>query len=378
MNEAVMTGISTTDFVQSLPVLESFSQALPMEGYVPLPDDWLIAVTDVVKSREAIKAGRFKPVNMAGVAFISAVMNALDHQEIPYIFSGDGAAIACSPQQLETVKTAMEQTVGWVEDDLDLKLRGSIVPVSHLRSEGVDVRVAAVRVSSAIKNFAFSGGGVARAEQLMKAGEFRIERRASGDRPDLTGLSCRWTPIGEENSSILSLIIEPAEGRNAIPADVLDDIMTSVRGNEPGGNPMPESGPGFQWPTRTTALETLATGRSTLAIHLESLLALVLFKTGIKLGSFDARKYWRDTSLNTDYRKIQDGLRMTVSLAKGEVKALRDKLENYRQTKQIRFGLCEQDKAVLTCYVPTVTSESHYHFLDGSGGGYAAAADDIH
>jgi len=365
------------DFVRLLTVFEDFSQALPMTGYQQLPDDWFIAVTDVVKSREAIKAGRYKPVNMAGVAIISAVMNSLGHQEIPYIFSGDGAAIACSPAERKAIETALSQTVGWVADDLDLELRASLVPVSVLRERGFDVRVSAVRVSAAIINFGFSGGGVAEAENMMKAGEYRIDRNPDGVRPDLTGLSCRWTPVGEEDSSMVSLIVEPAESLESIPAEVLNDIVNAVKADKPEGNPMPKDGPGFAWPTALASLESKATGQNPLLIHMVTLLALFLFKTGIKLGGFDAKKYWKETSLNTDYRKIQDGLRMTVSLKKEDVSKLRTMLEAFRSKKIIKFGMCEQDKAVLTCYVPSITSDAHFHFLDGSGGGYAAAADDI-
>ena len=117
---------------------------------------------------------------------------------------------------------------------------------------------------------------------------------------------------------------------------------------------MPEAGPGFKWPSTGTNLESIATGKSNWLIHFETFIAMILFKTGIKLGGFDARHYWRATSLNTDYRKIQDGLRMTVSLKPEEIPSLRELLENYRERKIIRYGICEQDKAVLTCFVPSI------------------------
>ncbi|MEM7290188.1 MAG: DUF3095 family protein, partial [Pseudomonadota bacterium] len=96
-----------------------------------------------------------------------------------------------------------------------------------------------------------------------------------------------------------------------------------------------------------------------------------------KLGSFDPVHYRECTSANTDYRKIQDGLRMTLSLDKERVDELREMLEKHRASGQLRFGMCEQDQAVLTCYVPSITTDNHFHFLDGAGGGYAAAADDL-
>ena len=83
---------ATAEFTRSLPVGGEFRTVLEDGLYRPAPDNWLIAVSDVVGSRKAIAAGQYKAVNMAGVAVISALMNALDTQALPYIFGGDGAA----------------------------------------------------------------------------------------------------------------------------------------------------------------------------------------------------------------------------------------------------------------------------------------------
>jgi Protein of unknown function (DUF3095) len=40
----------------------------------------------------------------------------------------------------------------------------------------------------------------------------------------------------------------------------------------------------------------------------------------------------------------------------------------------IRYGLHRQDAALMTCFTPSVTEGNHVHFIDGAGGGYAAAA----
>jgi hypothetical protein len=65
---------------------------------------------------------------------------------------------------------------------------------------------------------------------------------------------------------------------------------------------------------------------------------------------------------------------MTVSLAPPEVERLVRLLEELRQAGTVRYGMSLQDSAVLTCYVPSVADDDHLHFLDGAGGGYAAAA----
>jgi hypothetical protein len=97
----------------------------------------------------------------------------------------------------------------------------------------------------------------------------------------------------------------------------------------------------------------------------------------MRVGSFDPVRYKQFTSLNTDYRKFQDGLRVTVSLDDAELKRVTDFLGRERDAGTVRYGLCIQDSAILTCYVPSVMSDTHFHFLDGAGGGYAEAAENM-
>ncbi|MEM9278911.1 MAG: DUF3095 family protein [Pseudomonadota bacterium] len=372
-----MQSSATADFTKSLPVLERFVSALPRENYHCVPEDWYVAVTDVVQSRAAIAAGQYKAVNMAGVSMISAIMNAVGHQDILYIFGGDGAAVAFAPQDHEAVSQALSATAGWVEDELELQLRAAVVPAKVIRDAGSDLLVAVVRVSPSIRNYAFVGGGIALAERLMKEGEYRVERAGKHVRPDLNGLSCRWTPIEESGKKIISLIVEPPQEGGEIQAEAVQKLLSLVQADTADASPMPKRGPGFTWPPEGLPLEVKASGMSRFLLYLITMLAWVLDKTGWPLGKFDPVRYREYTALNTDYRKIQDGLRMTVSLSSEKVSELRLLLEKERQAGNLRFGICEQDKAVLTCFVPSIMEDNHFHFLDGAGGGYAAAADDL-
>lgn len=374
----------TAEFTRSLPVGGEFRTVLDDDLYRPAPDDWLIAVSDVVGSRKAIAAGQYKAVNMAGVAVISALMNALDTQTLPYIFGGDGAAIICSPADRVVVAETMARTVTWVGEDLGLTLRAALVPVSAVRAEGYDVLVQATRVSEAVNNYAFRGGGLSRAEALMKAGEYAIPPAPSGSRPDLTGLSCRWSPIKPDHGKIVSIILEPGEGRADRFPEIAQKLLDLAGMRLPrGGSPMPAGGPTGKWPPEGLEIEARATrGERSLAarrasLYLWTFISWFIMTFNVRIGTFRARHYKEFTSLNTDYRKFQDGLRITVSLGDGELGKLTEFLEDGRKAKNLRYGLCVQDSAILTCYVPSVTSDSHFHFLDGAGGGYAQAAENM-
>jgi hypothetical protein len=318
---------------------------------------------------------------MAGVAMISAAMNELGFRDMPYVFGGDGAALALAPVEAEAFAPVLSRLVIMAEEELGLELRAALVPVARIRADGFDVRIRPVRVSDSIVNYAFSGGGISHAEQLMKRGEYRVAKGSSGTRPNLEGLSCRWTPIRAEGRKIVSLIVEP--GRE-VAADSFESearqILSLLGMDGDGGSPIPKGGPGVTWPVEGSELEARATrgAQSLPAMHfklwLGTLFAFFLFKTGISVGKFDPKRYQEVTGLNTDFRKMQDGLRMTVSLSPAELGRLETFLEARREKGMLRFGISLQDSAVLTCFVPSVMEDGHFHFLDGAGGGYAAAA----
>ncbi|MBN9001956.1 MAG: DUF3095 family protein, partial [Rhizobiales bacterium] len=57
-----------SDFYAAIPVFRRFSRLMDPALYVPLPEDWLIGVADIVESTKAIAEQRYKAVNMAGAA----------------------------------------------------------------------------------------------------------------------------------------------------------------------------------------------------------------------------------------------------------------------------------------------------------------------
>lgn len=371
----------TARFVQALPVARQFAQALDQQGYVPVPEGWWVAVTDVVRSREHITQGRYKAVNMAGVAMISAAMNELGFRDMPYVFGGDGAALALAPAEAQAFSPVLSRVLTMAREELGLEVRGALVPVSRLRLDGFDVLVRPVRVSDTMVNFAFTGGGLARAEQLLKVGEYAVAPAPPGQRPNLEGLSCRWLPVQAPGRKIVSLIVEPGFRSDADQYRLAAGRLLHVLGQQGvEASPIPAQGPGVGWPTQGLELEARVTRGSArlwaarLKLKLGLALTLLLFRAGWRLGRFDPRHYQRVTGLNTDFRKVQDGLRMTLSLTPVEVDQMIHLLEQERQAGAVRYGLSLQDSAVLTCYVPSVLDDDHLHFLDGAGGGYAAAA----
>jgi hypothetical protein len=188
---AMTMATSSDRFYGSIPVFRGFGKLMDPALYSPLPDDWTIGVADIVESTKAIAQARYKAVNMAGAAVIAAVTNALEGREFPFVFGGDGASFAVSPDDLERARDALAATAIWVKDDLNLVMRVALVPISAIRAQRLDVRVARFGPSPNLSYAMFSGGGLGWAEAAMKRGEFAVPVAPSGTQPDLTGLSCQ-------------------------------------------------------------------------------------------------------------------------------------------------------------------------------------------
>ncbi len=367
-------------FYGRIPVFRGFASLMDPALYSPLPDDWSIGVADIVESTRAIAEARYKAVNMAGAAVISAVTNALEGREFPFVFGGDGASFAVSPDDLDRAREALAATAAWVRDDLNLVMRVALVPVAAVRAQGLDVRVARFGPSSNLSYAMFSGGGLGWADAAMKRGEFAIEVAPSGTQPDLTGLSCRFEEIPSARGLILSVLVVPARNADASAfRKVIEDVIALVERSPDAGRPVPPDGPPLRWPPAGVDYEARARRGGSLLRRRAGVLAHTLFvylimRYGIKVGGFVPKTYVRQVVENSDFRKYDDGLRMILDCTPELERALTQRLAQAASAGTVRYGLHRQDAAMMTCFTPSALRSDHVHFIDGARGGYAAAA----
>ncbi|QJP13067.1 DUF3095 domain-containing protein [Starkeya sp. ORNL1] len=373
---------ATEDFYARVPLFERFDSLMDQGHYVPLPDDWWIGITDVVASSEAIAQGRYKMVNMAGASIIAAMANALDHSPFPYAFGGDGATFAVAPAEAAPAREALAATSAFSRDEFDLPLRAALIPVAALRAQGRDVRVARFATSPQARYAMFAGGGIALAEQALKRGEFAVPAAAPGARPDLSGLSCRWQQMVARHGFILSLIVVPSgdEQGGAFHA-LIADILAMTGSGTDAARPIPDEGPALRWATDGIGVEASMAAPDRMPMLLRRLRiaaqwtgAALVFRLGLRLGRFDPAVYRREIAENADFRKYDDGLRMTLDGTPALADRLEARLEAAVADRVAEYGLHRQDAAIVTCFVPSVVGHDHVHFVDGATGGYAAAA----
>lgn len=366
----------------AVPRLTRFSDVLDDARYVPVPDTWWIALCDVVMSTRAIAEGRYRSVNIAGAALIAGVRNALPEADTPFVFGGDGATLLVSPEHRSVVEAVLAATVTWVGETLGLELRAGLIPVSAVRVAGHDLRIARYAASSTVDYAMFSGGGLAYAEAALKRGLHAVPAAARGAKPDLTGLACRFEAVPVRGGLVLSLIVLPEAraDRTAVLA-VFGELLATVEASPGMGRPLPESGPAMRPPwsglredwggddasagSRLLRLASLFLSRSA---------AFALFRLGVPFGRFSPRRYRRRLAANADFRKYDDGLRLTVTCPVATADQIEARLAAARSVGLVRYGLHRQEAAVVTCITPSLLRDDHVHFVDGADGGYARAA----
>ena len=136
----------------------------------------------------------------------------------------------------------------------------------------------------------------------------------------------------------------------------------------------------INWPSGGVDLEARTShGSGPLFLHrwklfIVTFIAMVLFKTGVKIGGFDPQHYLEVATMNADFRKFEDGLKLTIDCDEKTAREFRARLEEARDQGIIDFGLVEQEEALVTCIVPSILDDDHIHFVDGAAGGYTAAA----
>ena len=320
-------------------------------------------------------------MNTAGAAVIAAVTNALNGRIFPYVFGGDGASFAVPAQDRDLARAALASTAAWTRDDLSLDLRVALVPVSAVIEQSLNVSVARFAPSKNVSFAMFSGGGLAWAERALKSGLYAVPVAEPGTRPDLSGLSCRWNDIPATKGLILSVVVAPMTHGDPAFRKMVEALLAELESSSEVARPIPDEAPGVGWPPPGLELEARASRQKEetlflrrLKLLLGTLIAYIILKFGIRLKNFDPAVYRREVVENSDFRKFDDNLRMTLDCTPSLADRIEQRLTAARAAGVARFGLHRQPAAIMTCIVPSISDSNHVHFVDGAAGGYALAA----
>ncbi|GAB4516138.1 MAG: DUF3095 domain-containing protein [Roseibium sp.] len=376
--------MSADDFYTDLPSFTDFSTVGALSEYRPVPDDWYVLAADIVRSTEAIAAGRYKDVNMIGAAVIAAVVNRIGRDKVPFVFGGDGAMLVVPARHVPAGREALAGVVDLARQVMELELRAAVIPVSHLRGLGADIRLRKYRLSPGNHLAMILGDGLAVADRILKDPERAAPFAVSGDGaelPPLEGLSCRWEPLPAREGHIVSLILKP-RGAKALPevtsavAGVLgfdplsDDARTRLAGKSRLKFRFPPSG--LRREVQMVSTRQLLRGWA--GSLMECALFVIATTTGWRIGPFDPKRYFRELELNTDHRKMGDSLQLVLDLTADQLAAVKAYLEAAHRSGDLVYGMHVSASALMTCFVEDIGNSRHIHFVDGADGGLSVAA----
>jgi len=379
----------TENFYSDLPVVSNFTAISDPSIYSPLPGDWLLAVSDVKNSTELIRAGRYKEVNLVGASSIMALLNIDRSVALPFIFGGDGAVVCIPPSFAGEARQSLAATRLMAKESFGIDLRVGIVPLTYIREQGFDVRVARCVMSGTYVQPVFKGGGVHFAEECLKDPhadkQFGIDIERTTPAADFNGLECRWNNVPSRHGEIVSVIVQALgneeQKRNELYREVLERIET-IYGNDSQCHPVHEEmltmSLGEKELMGESRIRSFSKGwfyriRYWFIIRWGVIAGKYLMANDVRTASTDWGAYKRTLVANTDFKKFDDKLRFTVSGNAEQRVHLTEYLDQCLQDRRAAYGMHSADCALVTCLIFNY-NESHVHLVDSVNGGYANAA----
>lgn len=383
---------SSDDFYTKIKSFKYFSEFTQLEAYKDLPKEWFIVVADIQNSTEAIQNGFYREVNAISTATVATVLNATAPLKIPYVFGGDGATFCIPPSRKESTESALVAVKKLAKESFNLELIIGIVPMQLIKDQGYEISIGKYEPSEHFQQAMFQGNGLNYAESLVKnpvlENVYHLDENRIKPEADFKGFECRWNEIPSSYDETVSIIIQVIEEDTERRKSTYDEIFQNIiriYGDEEDHHPLKEENLNLTLSLNKLASEakirTAFQSMYTKFKYLCKLLFLAfigkyLMAKNIKSESVDWGKYKQRLITNTDYRKFDEVLRMVISGTKSQREELTEFLYKLHHEKKIIFGIHASPSALITCMVFNYDTE-HIHFLDGSNGGYAIAAQNM-
>lgn len=370
----------TENFYSNLSAFRQFRNCSSFQDYNPLPKDWFVFVTDVKGSTSAIEAGKYKDVNMVGVASITACLSVLGSIEIPFVFGGDGASLCVPPKFKDIIAEELAQVSLLAEQRFELNLRVACIPAIDIFMKGESVLVGKFEICPGRSIACFSGGGLAIADKMAKENydQYKVAK-TNALTSSIENLSCRWQPIPNRKGAILSVIVAAQNTSDLLIYDeVLSKIETILGGSIELANPVHVNQMTYE-PTIKNLKQQKKQQANMLSIAFLKQISEIFLVVLIRYLPFLDRfigfsKYVASMPEHSDYRKFDDMIRFVIDCSSKEKDEIEDCLRHLHEKQSIYYGIHKSDSALMTCMVESLQPGGHLHFIDGAGGGYAMAA----
>lgn len=364
----------------ALPVAELMEEA----NFCRLPGDWHIVVADIQNSTAAVQRGEHNQVNLVAAGCLTAGLNVARRHgiDVPFFFGGDGGTLIVPADMLGDVLMALQLHRENVEAGFGLFLHLGAMALKDVYEAGHEIRLAKAQLGKGFSKAIIIGDGLIWAEQQIKAGTpVGQAETLAGSMADMLGLECRWNriPPPKDAQEVACYIIEAADPARQVSVyrDVLqeaDRIFGSPAQRHPlSGDRMrltlsvskmrQEMLVKFgRWRWRHFAKEMFRTA-----------LARWLLSGKKKLGRFDGAAYLDEVIANADVLTIDGRINTIIPGTALQHSAFLQHLDAAETAGHLLYGYYSNRQSIMTCYIQS-REKAHVHFVDGSDGGYTAAA----
>ena len=220
----------------------------------------------------------------------------------------------------------------------------------------------------------FIGGGLNLADKLIKQEKKYQYKNISSEENDFDNLSCRWKPIKNTRGTILTLIIQADSFLDY--KEVYNEIDQTLQFNKKY-NPIKTKTMSYKNIKEMIQDEKKYNQKKSLKYLFRILEIVMCYLLFFKLRKFlpkSLKKYIKSMERYSDYRKLDDTLRMVIDCSLLEVKKITEILDQF---ENIKYGMHLSESALMTCLVSNLNDGGHIHFVDGNNGGYALAAKNL-
>ncbi|MEZ4886811.1 MAG: DUF3095 family protein [Chitinophagales bacterium] len=347
-----------------------------------VPEDWHMVVLDIEKSTQAVKNGFHKDVNLTATGGIIVVLNKLKtidkNLKIPYFFGGDGATFVLPNSFLEEILAVLENYRHHVKKNMHLNLKIGSFPVKEVYRQNRTIRIAKFDLNAQLTVPIVLGTGLKYAEGIIKSLFVdETENHKQLTPVNLEGMECRWQeidpPYPEER--IVCLLVNCPN--DVLQGKVYQHIIAKINaifGTYEERQPISTIKLKLDLTLQKIKEEMYARiGKYNFAYLIKNWL-ITIFGKYYFIYFEEGRAYLQKVS-ELSYTLMIDGtLNNVISGTQQEIDELVVFLDKLEAKGKIRYGIHTTHASIMSCYVED-RKEAHIHFVDGTEGGYTAAAE---
>jgi hypothetical protein len=346
-----------------------------------IPNTWHVVVVDIKNSTEAVDAGRHQQINLTATGAIISVLNTIRKEklqiEIPYFFGGDGATFIIPALLVKKVTLVLENYSLHIKKNSNLILRVGHISVGELVAQNQLLKIVKHQLTDQLAIPIVLGNALKKAEEIIKNTFIEVKAmRFNKALLNLEGMECRWKQIKptQTQSKVICLLIDAIEEKNqreiySLVLKKMDALFGSFKNRQP-----------IQ-PNRLKLNFRISKIWEEMKISLANKNLMYLFKKWIEtlLGKWyfnfskDGRQYLNQIG-QLSHTFMLDGMINTVFTAEqNKINLFVAYLNQLEKDEKILYGIHVTHASVMSCYVLDRKTK-HAHFVDGTEGGYTAAA----